>query len=526
MSKVTPHIIQGNDFVYKDDYKDNLQNYLEITGQVDEAGKKNGTNTEAGGRYHTNWLNMMYPRLRLARNLLKDDGVIFISIDDNEVDNLKKICDEIFGEENFIGKIIWQKKTGASDAKNIAIITEYIIVYLKNSIKNNERIFERNKEAYDIKRYRLEDKYKNERGPYYIDNLDRGGLQYSDSLNFPIICPDGTKTYPNGRRDFKNDGWIWKWSKKKVEWAIENDFIEFRKSETKKSGWAVCYKNYLLVNNENKKIDRSAPLKNMITKVLNANSASNMKELFGSIIFPYSKPTELIKQIISYIKFNNDEIILDFFSGSSTTAHAVMQLNVEDGGTRKFIMVQLPEETDEKSEAYKAGYKNISEIGKERIRRAGEKIIEENRDKEGIENLDVGFKVFKLDSSNLKKWNPDYDNLEMTLDNMIDNFVEGRSEEDVLYEIMLKFGVNLTYSVETIDISGKRIFNIGFGALMVCLDDDITLDVVERIVKLKDELKPEITRVVLKDNGFKNDTVKTNAIQILNRNNIDEVMSI
>ena len=344
---------------------------------------------------HSGWINMMYPRLKLARGLLRDNGVIFISIDDNEVDNLKKVCNEIFGEECFITSIIWQKKTGSSDSKSIATITEEILVYVKNN-KNISNIFTKNKESYDLKRYKYIDKYVEVRGPYYIDNLDRGGLQYSDSLNYPIECPDGSISYPNGRKDYKNDGWIWKWSKEKIEWALENDFLEFRKSDKKESGWAVCYKNYLLVDNKCEPIERSAPHKNLITNILNADATAEIKNMFNLNIFKYSKPASLIKLLIKLVKTQNNDIILDFFSGSATTAHAVMKLNAEDRGKRKFIMVQLPEECSEKSEAFKLGYDNICEIGKERIRRAGEKVKEENKDKEGIENLDIGFKVIKI----------------------------------------------------------------------------------------------------------------------------------
>lgn len=223
---------------------------------------------------------------------------------------------------------------------------------------------------------------------------------------------------------------------------------------------------------------------------------------------------------------DKDSIILDFFSGSATTANAVMEQNVEDNGKRRFIMVQLPEKVNNKSDAYKAGFKNICEIGKERIRRAGERILEENSDKVGVSNLDTGFKVLKLDSSNIKKWNPEYDELEQSFDDMLENFIPNRSEEDGVYEIMLKYGIDLTYPVEERVINDKKVFSIGFGALIICLDDNISLDVVNGIVELKQELEPEICRVVFKDNGFATDSVKTNAIQILKRNNIKEVMSI
>lgn len=257
------------------------------------------------------------------------------------------------------------------------------------------------------------------------------------------------------------------------------------------------------------------------------NGTETIKRLFNERIFDNPKPVALIKDLIN-IGTNDEDIVLDFFSGSSTTAHATMKLNAEDGGNRKFIMVQLPEPTDEKSEAFKAGYKNICEIGKERIRRAGDKIVEENKDKEGIEDLDIGFKVFKLDSSNIKPWNPSYEDIANRLDEMVDNFVPGRTEEDVVYEIMLKYGIDLTYPIEVREVSGKKVFSIGFGALIICLDNEITLDVVNGIVDLKNELNPETTRIVFKDNGFKMDSVKTNAIEILKRNNINEneIMSI
>lgn len=286
---------------------------------------------------HDKWLCMMYPRLKLLYQLLSDDGAIFISIDDNEQANLKLICDEIFGSGNFVTQFIWQKKTGASDARNIASITEYIICYVRNIEKIT---FKKNTESYDLKRYKYKDEYFETRGPYYIDNLDRGGLQYSDSLNFGIECPNGVKTFPNGRKEYKNDGWIWKWSKAKIEWAIENKFVEFRKSNTKQSGWAVCYKNYLYVDNENKPINRAAPYKNLILDVLNAHAAADIKEIYGQLLFPYSKPVDLVKHFIN-ISADQSSIILDSFAGSGTTAHAVLNLNKQDGGNRKFILVEM-----------------------------------------------------------------------------------------------------------------------------------------------------------------------------------------
>lgn len=284
---------------------------------------------------HSKWLSFMDKRLRLAKNLLNENGIIFISIDDNEHANLKLLCDEIFGGDNFIANFIWQKKTGASDAKNIATITEYVLCYVK---QNNEPFFTKNSESYDEKRYRYRDSHFAERGNYYIDNLDRGGLQYSDSLNYGITCPDGTIAFPNGRKEYKNDGWIWKWSKRKIEWALKNDFLEFRKSASKASGWSVCYKNYMFVDNENKPISRSAPYKNLITNILNTHGTSDLQAIFGGKVFSGPKPVDFIKFFIK-LHPNKNAIALDFFAGSGTTGQAVMELNEDDGGSRSFILV-------------------------------------------------------------------------------------------------------------------------------------------------------------------------------------------
>lgn len=288
---------------------------------------------------HDKWLCMMYPRLALLQKLLKEDGAIFISIDDNEYANLKLVCDELFGQNNFVAAFIWQKKTGAADARGIATITEYILCYCKN-IQLVKQIFNNNEAAFDIKRYRFRDEYYEERGPYYYDTLDRGSIRYSDTLNYPITAPNGDIIYPNGRTEFINDGWTWKWSKDKVDWGIEKGFISIVESPKSKNGWAVKYKIYLNVDNEGNKINKSVPFKNLITDVLNADAASLMKRLFQSKVFDYSKPLELISFLLSTIRLNDTAIILDSFAGSGTTAHAVLNLN-KDGGHRKFILVEM-----------------------------------------------------------------------------------------------------------------------------------------------------------------------------------------
>lgn len=309
-----PYNTGNKDFIYNDSYVDKEDSYR-----------------------HSKWLSFMSRRLKIAKKLLSDRGVIFISIDDNEQAQLKLLCDEIFGADRFITNLIWQKKTGAADANGIAIITEYILVYCLDP-QNAKNIFSYNKNAFDIKRYRYTDEFEKIRGPFYYDSLDRGSIQYSDGLNYGIEAPDGSMIFPNGRLSFVNDGWTWKWSKEKVEWGIKNKFIEIVPTNKKKNGWAVKYKIYLNVDNEGNAIEKSVPYKNLISGILNADAANDIKTIFNSKAFSYAKPIELIKLFINLIA-NNKGIILDFFAGSGTTLHATMQLNAEDGGHRQCILV-------------------------------------------------------------------------------------------------------------------------------------------------------------------------------------------
>ena len=308
-----PYNTGNKDFIYNDSYVDKEDSYR-----------------------HSKWLSFMSRRLKIAK-LLSDRGVIFISIDDNEQAQLKLLCDEIFGADRFITNLIWQKKTGAADANGIAIITEYILVYCLDP-QNAKNIFSYNKNAFDIKRYRYTDEFEKIRGPFYYDSLDRGSIQYSDGLNYGIEAPDGSMIFPNGRLSFVNDGWTWKWSKEKVEWGIKNKFIEIVPTNKKKNGWAVKYKIYLNVDNEGNAIEKSVPYKNLISGILNADAANDIKTIFNSKAFSYAKPIELIKLFINLIA-NKKGIILDFFAGSGTTLHATMQLNAEDGGHRQCILV-------------------------------------------------------------------------------------------------------------------------------------------------------------------------------------------
>ena len=525
MIYIDPPYNTGKDFVYRDNYRDNMKNYLEYTGQVDDEGKKMSTNSESSGRYHTDWLNMMYPRLRLARNLLRDDGVIFISIDDNEVHNLRKICDEIFGEDNFVSSISWQARQSIQNDTDLSSSHEDIVVYAKKRRKTHRRLKEINKkEWYSMNSFACypvalnKEKFDNpdgdSRGPWKGDPFDAPNIR--PNLTYIIKNPNTEEEFlpPKGR--------CWRTEEDKFKELLNNERIIFGKTGESRPQLKVFYSEKKEFGSvENTWFDgKHSGTATEGTKLL--------MELFdGNGIFDTPKPVRLIKRLLNLATgIGGSGIILDFFAGSSTTAHSIMDLNLEDEGNRKYIMVQLPEETDEKSEAFKSGYETISEIGRERIRRAGEKIKEDNKDKEGIEDLDIGFKAFKLDSSNIKEWNPEYDDKDFDFESLVNNFVDGRSEEDILYEIILKYGIDLTTPIEEHPIEGKTIYDIGFGTLYICLDNNIDEKVIEKIVSLNNDSGMERARVVFKDTGFKNDEIKLNAKLTLENNGIEEVLSI
>lgn len=436
---IDPPYNTGHDFVYKDNYHDSYQNYLETTGQLDDEGNITTTNKESNGRYHTDWLNMMYPRLKLARNLLTKDGVIFISIDDNEHDRLKIMCDEIFGESNFQADFIWKSTAGSNTGSAIKTVTEYIVCYAKNS-----RFFEAaGIEPANDNKYKLEDEYVKRRGKYLLNKLDRRmtPLHYSESLNYPIQMPDNTSIYPGGKG--KQDNWNWRWSKNKLQWGIDNKFIVMKKG---KQGWSVYFKQYQKVDNEDNQINRTLPQQNLldIDGVSSARGTKEVTDLFNNDkVFDYPKPINLLKHLIKIIA-EKDITILDFFSGSSSTAQAVMEQNAEDGGHRKFIMVQLPEKTDKKSVAYKDGYKNIPDIAEERIRRAGEAILKEHPKAD----IDTGFKVFKLQQSTIKQWDENPENFEAQLELIHSPFTQDSTNDQRAEEIAIKSGIDLEASPE------------------------------------------------------------------------------
>ncbi len=551
MIYIDPPYNTGKDFVYKDNYHDNLKNYKQVTGQVDSEGNKLSTNSDSAGRYHSNWLNMMYPRLKLARNLLKDDGVIFISIDDIEVGNLRKICDEIFGEENLLSELIWHLSSG-TQAGHFTRANEAILCYSKN--KKVLSFFE-DKSGGTIKHGAL--KKISLVNPRSRVLFKKGSITYEGhNAVFNGELGGSERQFIISEKMLFKDGLLDQDVEVEAGWAMKNQLLSWLDGketyDTKGQKVIRFYFNSQGILFYEKERGTVHPKTVLPSFVGNTKSGSNeIKKLFDSKIMDYPKPSSLIKYL-SKVVTNNDDIILDFFSGSATTAHAVLDLNKEDGGNRKFIMVQLPEPTAEKSEAFKAGYKTIAEIGKERIRRVihkmhnSECIINNQNTEEGnsqlsINNpskpdlrseLDLGFKVFKLDSSNIKAWDSQPEDLTTQLKAFVNNIKEDRTEDDILYEILLKYGLELTVPIENSECiieNGKRkvnIYNIAMGEIIACLDDSITLQVVEHIAKMKDEFNPESCRVVFMDNGFKNDVVKTNAMQILAKHGIEEIRSI
>lgn len=474
---IDPPYNTGNDFIYKDKFVQDKDEYLEESGQIDEEGNRLVQNAESNGRFHSDWLTMMYPRLKLARNLLSEDGVIFISIDDNEVHNLRKICDEIFGERNFIGCFIKQSKVGGgSDSKFIVQEHEYCVVYAKN-IEKTQEMFVKYDQEY-LKRY----SEKDEKGRYFWDTFARPGLK--NPLIYDIEAPDGT---------IIRNGWIH--SKERFEKEYKEGIIRIIKKQD--GQWSVQIKQYL---NEKGKKPRSMTMNFGGT----IEGKKEIKDLFNNDkIFLYPKSSYFIKQLLEIINFK-DSIILDFFSGSASTAHAVMELNAEDGGNRKYIMVQLPELTDKESEAYKAGFKTIADIGKERIRRAGKKIKEETG-----ADIDYGFRVFKLDSSNMKDVYYRPHELEQNmLDQLESNIKEDRTSLDLLTQVMLEFGLELSLPIETKKIKGKEVHFVAGNSLVACFDKDIDEEMIKEIAKIKP------LRVVFRDDSFKSCPDKINLEEI------------
>lgn len=525
MIYIDPPYNTGNDFVYNDEFGIRSEEWNGISGNYDADGNQIvgalERNTEANGRFHTDWLNMLYPRLKLAKDLLRDDGVIFISIDDNEVENLKKVCGEVFGEGNFVAIINWKGRGGRQDSKYYAAVHEYILCYAKQ-----REYFVAGEE---IKSGDVYPKYDKEKGRYYKTQLLRKWGSNSrredrPNLFYPITAPDGTEVYPvvavrDSQRPSiceKIDG-CWRHGASTMEKNIKNGLVEFVKQDV--GTWIPYEKIFAPLEGEEK-------TKKYTTWIDETNDgAKGIKDLFGSTVFDYPKSPNLLVRFLKMAGVESGDIILDFFSGSATTAHAVIQLNAEDGGHRKFIMVQLPEKCDEKSEAYKAGYKTICEIGKERIRRAGKKIREENADNSSLltpnSKLDTGFRVLKCDTSNMKDvyYNPAEYEVNM-FSRLEDNIKEDRTPEDLLFQVMLDLGVLLSGKIEESTIAGKKVFNVEDNYLIACFDSDVSEETIKAIAKQKPYY------FVMRDSSMASDSVATNFDQIFATYSPDTVRKV
>ena len=479
MIYIDPPYNTGNDFVYNDNFAQATEKYATSSGQKDKEGKRLVTNSESNGRYHTDWLNMIYPRLKVAKDLLSEDGVIFISIDDNELENITKVCNELFGETNFIANLIWKSKSGgANDSRYFAVDHEYVLVYSKNANCFNLKV---DKEATVTTSYNRKD----EKGEYALDRLDKQSIRYSEALDYEIIGPDGT-IYTPKHKDPAHPNATWRWSKKNVEEHYDQLVFE---------NGCVYTKNY----KKEGAIARSLLLEDRFGRT--RTGKTDCFALFNRDYFSNPKPYKLIRFLL-IIASEKDSIILDFFSGSATTAHAVMQLNAEDGGSRKFIMVQLPEITEEKSEAYKAGYKNICEIGKERIRRAAKKIKEETG-----ANIDYGFRVLKHDSSNMEDVQLTPKQYTQTM-LFADNLKPDRTEEDLLFQTMLRLGIDLSAKINTFTTHGKTVFDVNDNYLLACFDTDVNESAIEEVAKRQP------IYFVMRDASLASDNVRDNIDQI------------
>jgi adenine-specific DNA-methyltransferase len=502
---IDPPYNTGKDFVYPDNFQDSIKNYLELTGQV-EGGRKISSNTEASGRFHTDWLNMMYPRLKLARNLLAGDGTIFVSISDHEVDNLRKVLNELFGESNYVGQIAVAKgTTTGQDANDIGSSIDFLLAFARSKsdfTPNGLPLDEK-----DMARFNLEDA----KGRYSVLQLRKTGTndrrEDRPNLFYPLIAPNGSKVYPIGPGGYES---CWRTGQAQYDAWTADDMIVWKQDA---DGSYRPYVKYYLEG-------RTKQVSNYWDDIEGNKKASiTVKELIGKNVFTNPKPVGLIKKIL-HIATEPDSLVLDFFAGSATTAHAVMQLNAEDAGNRRFIMVQLPEPTPDDSEACKAGFATIAEISRKRIQLAGEK----------IGKGDTGFRVYKLDQSNIRAWQPS-GNLEKDLVDNVEHIIPSRSEQDVLTELLLKLGLDLCVPIEQRQINDKSVHAIGGGVLMACLDLRIGKDDAEPlalgIIDWHAALAPAgDTTCVFRDSAFENDEAKTNLAAILEQHGIHHVRSL
>ena len=508
MIYIDPPYNTGNDFVYNDDFSQSAGEYMHNSGQEDEEGNRLVANTESNGRFHTDWLNMIYPRLKVAKDLLSEDGVIFISIDDCEQRNMRILCDEIFGESNFVTQIVWQKiHSIKNDARFFSENHEYALIYARNKEKYKVELLPRTAE--------MNERYKNPdndpRGPWQSGDLVASGERSNG--HFIIISPKSGKTFdvPQGKH--------WVYSESNLKKLVEDNQIWFGED-----GNSFPRKKRFLSDVQDGRTASTIWLSEEVGH--NQTATREVKHLFDdNKYFDFPKPVSYIKQMLM-VSTKKEDIVLDFFSGSATTAHAVMQLNAEDGGKRKFIMVQLPEATDEKSEAYKAGFKNICEIGKERIRRAGKKILEEQKAKQpdlfnkmGGINIDIGFRVLKLDSSNMQNvyYTPSEFNEQKLFD---DNIKPDRTEEDLLFQTMIELGIELSAKIDKRSIAGKTVWSVSDGYLMACFDEDVNETTITEIARQHPYY------FVMRDSSLANDQVADNFEQIWEEYSKDTVRRI
>ncbi len=504
MIYIDPPYNTGSDLIYNDDFSGAYQEYVRNSGQYDEQGNRLVENSDGSGRYHTDWLNMIYPRLKIARDLLSDDGVIFISLDDNELVNMKKICDEIFSLGNFVGQITVVGNPRGRDYGGVARMHDYVLVYKKSSLaslnliedsENDFKMFD-DLGGFELRELRNRNvKFNKENRPnlYYPFYINPNEKDEYDLHTISVEPVSGwIELYPLESQGINT---VWRWGKAK---SIENLNINI-KAKPMKNGSYMIVEKY----RESKMMARSV----WWDKDTNTEKGTLLvKEMLDGKVFDYPKPVEMLMRMCEMgTESNSGDIVLDFFSGSGTMAHAVMQLNAKDSGNRKFIMVQIPENTKADSIANKSGYENICEIGKERIRRAPKKISEAY----SVENVDFGFRVLKLDSSNMKDiyYTPS-ETQQSLFDTYADNIKEDRTPEDLLFQVMLDLGVLLSSKIEETTIAGKQVFNVADGFLIACFDNDVT----EETVKAVAEKKPYYA--VFRDSSMANDSVATNFDQI------------
>ena len=487
MIYIDPPYNTGNDFVYEDDFAQSTEEYLDNSGQFDEEGNRLVKNLDSNGRFHTDWLNMLYPRLKLAKDLLSDDGVIFISIDDNEQENLKKCCDEVFGSQNFVAQLVWERAYAPkNDAKYISNSHDYILIYAKNI--NDFVIGRLPRTAEANARYQNPD--NDPRGVWKPS--DMSVKTYNAACDYPITAPSGRTIEPPAGR-------CWRLSKNAFLERLQDNRIYFGIDGNS----VPCIKRFLT----ELKYDGMAPTSIMFYKDVghSQEGAKEVTSLMNAGVFDGPKPVRLLLRLLTLANLNENSIVLDFFSGSATTAHALMIYNIEKNKNCKSILVQVPENTDKKGTAYQAGYKNICEIGKERIRRAAKKITEENPEVQ----FDGGFRVLKCDGSNMKDVYYQSSEYEPSLfSSLEDNIKEDRTPEDLLFQVMLDLGVLLSSKIEETTIAGKKVFNVEDNYLIACFDDNVTDEVITEIAKQQPYY------FVMRDSSMASDSVATNFEQI------------